>query len=40
MKKLVPANATCTLSTGPSAPTGRLQSIAVEPFHWFFLAVS
>jgi hypothetical protein len=36
----VPMNAICTLSTGPSAPTARLQSMAAEPFHWFFLAVS
>jgi len=40
LKKFVPANASCTLSTGPSVPIGRLQSIAVDPFHWFFLAVS
>jgi len=32
-KKFVPANATCTLSTGPAAPGRWLQSIAVEPFH-------
>jgi len=40
LKKFVPAKATWTLSTGPSLPTGRLQSIAVVPFHWFFFAVS
>ena len=38
-KKSVPANAMPMLSTGPSLPMGRLQSMAVEPFHWFFFAV-
>src|SRR5438046_9409881 len=33
VKKLVPRNASFTLRTGPSVPTGRDQSIAVEPFH-------
>ena len=28
------------LSTGPSFPMGRLQSMAMDPFHWFFFAVS
>jgi len=33
VKKLVPLNASFTLRTGPSVPTGRVQSIAVDPFH-------
>ena len=28
------------LRTGPSFPMGRLQSMSMLPFHWFFLAVS
>ena len=40
LKKCVPAKATWTFRTGPSLPMGRPQSMAVEPFHWFFFAVS
>jgi hypothetical protein len=39
-EKIRPREGHWTFRTGPSVPTGRLQSIAVDPFHWFFLAVS